>query len=976
MADTSLPMSIIQWMRDRQWGNHHLEWHTVRRWDRMSPQERAEAIANGWQRASRQEGEPTNGFDFLMMHRAMLLLLRREFPADASLFDGWQAPPNDPDDPNDPVPAGNPRPFRPEMMRAIDRLMNGVETFSDDDELGLFIETNLRPVPGHPFQTSADSSTGIHNYLHNRFSDSSSPIDMGDPTRNLENQRFWRLHGWIDHRWTAFRRAKGLSDTDPAYLHALQTAMDHMSMQMSHPMSMFASATVRGRSASTFSKSLRSPFRETVAQRFHRLMSSVPEITTTGELCDYIQTAIALEQATLPLYLTAAWSIKGTSNSDLAIIAIMMKIVFQEMVHMGLACNLLKSIGGSPQINTRDAVIQFPDHLPGIDLGDKVDLRPISADRVKLFMRIEQPENPIPPTMLAAAVPRFPTIGEFYAAIARGLVNVNPNFTTAGQLARNVRGDRVSIISNLQDALNAVKLIQEQGEGTSTSQGATDFGGGLAHYYQFQQIDRQMRYKLVGSTEYKLDPNSPLPFPATSDIYPMAPVPYGGYPNFPEAVAFDQLYSTMLGQLQAAWDHADATALEDAIDSMRGLRDAAVAILSLPNSTYGPAFQLVAVPTSSPPIPTVTVSAASTGLRQVPRKAPSPSASSLTESDALAATSITYARVQQLLDEAVHGDNIGAHGPFWRTLTRDQFVAKSIFGKPLIARRTDGSFDPDESNLVKALEGRPPFGADLDPPPAGAVLNRMPDGYDPVPQLRIDEIREWITAGCPANSPTSTALMSSAAGNPIPDQTMLDFWREFDNWAMFEATAEVSDAIGVFFEKAPLWMVFADDQTQEPNWQAAIQDSGFQGAVTRLEARQRETVLKYFGTPVPLASLLYAFRRFGDNSLPNDPQRPADMRHNMNGRVMWFMWSAFCDACLRLASPAGISASFWNGMARGILVGLMNDGLIRGRFSVGGFPATADGQDALQEYVASLADEQLADEMRRRFRDSGIPRPL
>jgi len=104
MPDVPLPFAIIQWMRDRRWGDHHLEWHTTRQWDRLSPAEQAEAAALGWQRASRQEGEATNGFEFLMMHRAMLQLLREEFPTLTDLFAGWPTPPTDPADPNDPVP--------------------------------------------------------------------------------------------------------------------------------------------------------------------------------------------------------------------------------------------------------------------------------------------------------------------------------------------------------------------------------------------------------------------------------------------------------------------------------------------------------------------------------------------------------------------------------------------------------------------------------------------------------------------------------------------------------------------------------------------------------------------------------------------------------------------------------------------------------------------------------------------------------
>jgi hypothetical protein len=734
------------------------------------------------------------------------------------------------------------------------------------------------------------------------------------------------------------------------------------------------------------SASLRNPFGESLARRFQRLMAAAPEITTLDELKEYLQTAIQLEHATLPIYLTALWSIKQpASPANAAIRNIILKIVFQEMLHMGLASNVLKAIGGKPRINTPDAVLQFPDFLPGVQLMEKVDLRPLSMDRVNLFMKIESPLDPIPPQMLTAlAVPRFPTIGEFYAAIDRGLMKVNPTFQQQGQLTIDIRGDKVTVIANLEQARQAIKLIQQQGEGTPASQGAADFGGGLAHYYQFQQIVKQMKYvPVAGTNTFKLDPHSPLPFPVTDEIYPMAPVPAGGYPGVDEAAAFDQRYSTMLSQLQKACDDADSSALDDAIGTMLELKGAAVTLMKKPRpdglGNYGPAFRLVAVPPPAPVAAANVMAAApevkSPGIRMVPRPG-RPPAGLVTAAPATAAASTvpTYARIQQLLDEAIHGETIGAHGAFWRTLTRDQFVAKSIFGRKLIASRPDGSFDPDESNLVKALEGRAPFGANLTPPPAGAIFNRMPDGFDPMPQARIDEIRAWITAGCPAAPPAEPPWVDGR-GAPLPDQRVLDFWREFDEWAMFHATDEVSDAIGTFFDKAPLWLGFAADPAREPAWQAALQEGPVRAAVVLLEGKQRDTIVKYFGRPVPLGSLLPAFRRFGDDSLPNDPQRPADQRHNMNGQVMWFMWSAFCDACLRLGASASIPVPFWVGMARAILVGLLNDGLIRGRFSVQGFDATPVGQEAVQQFAHDLADAALPAELARRFRESGIQAP-
>src|SRR2546423_719300 len=89
MADQALPTPIRTWMKDRDWGTHHLEWHTTRRWDTLSAAQLDWAMQQGWQRASRQEGEAGNGFEFLLMHRAMVELLREQFPRDTSLFEGW-----------------------------------------------------------------------------------------------------------------------------------------------------------------------------------------------------------------------------------------------------------------------------------------------------------------------------------------------------------------------------------------------------------------------------------------------------------------------------------------------------------------------------------------------------------------------------------------------------------------------------------------------------------------------------------------------------------------------------------------------------------------------------------------------------------------------------------------------------------------------------------------------------------------------
>lgn len=74
-----------------------------------------------------------------------------------------------------------------------------------------------------------------------------------------------------------------------------------------------------------------------------------------------------------------------------------------------------------------------------------------------------------------------------------------------------------------------------------------------------------------------------------------------------------------------------------------------------------------------------------------------------------------FQRVIEILDRAVGGPGafVGVHGAFWQNITRNDFVARKVLGLPLI---TVG--DGAGSNLVKALKGQLPFGADLpDAPP-------------------------------------------------------------------------------------------------------------------------------------------------------------------------------------------------------------------------------------------------------------------
>jgi hypothetical protein len=731
MADLLVPLNVIDWMQVRNWGQHHVQWHAVRQWDLNDEATQQWMLSQGCQRATRQEGAAGNGFDFLIMHRAMLELLRETFPEYTALLAGWATPPTNPTDSVDPLPNGAQTTFDPRYQAAIRRIENPPDTLATDDEWGLFVETSLRPVPGNPFHRSPDASSGIHNYIHTRFRDPRSPVDMGHPGINLGNQRFWKLHGWIDAQWSAYRRAQGASDQDAAYQQALQEHKDHFRGPRRMRRGVMSDAAMRAISRDAVVTlpqppfALSHPFEQTLSREFTRLAHQIPSAPNLDDLESLLQLAIMVEHFTIPPYLCALWSIKATQGVSpyQEVIDILRHIVLQEMLHMGIVCNLLVAIGRRPKII--DSVPHYPSYIPGILTKEPIGLERISKPQVGVFQKIEQPEFPAVPIRVLAAVPapRFKTIGEMYTTIAslfQALADAGtlPNLTMQGQLSKKFGGGNPPRLGqlvpygDLRAVKGAIDLLKQQGEGTSTSGGAPGPPGTMAHYYQFGQILEGVQYVLQQDGSLKRNAQHPIAFPQEADIWPMAPVPDMGYPD--KSGPFDQVYADVVRLLEKAWTSADQTALDTAANDMLNLGAAAVALMMTPRTppfgpgNYGPSFRFL------PPAAATAV----TGAAQP-----------------------HYQRIQQILDQAVNGETIGAHGAFWRLLDRDGFVNKSVYGVPLIVKDAAGKFDPDLSNLVLALQGRPPFD--------GSSFPRMPVGYPQVPGPQIDEIRQWISEQCP-----------------------------------------------------------------------------------------------------------------------------------------------------------------------------------------------------------------------------------
>lgn len=227
-----------------------------------------------------------------------------------------------------------------------------------------------------------------------------------------------------------------------------------------------------------------------------KYIDRVRAATSPAELHDLVQKAIELEHATIPTYLCAYFTLKTGTNQ--AIADIIRSVAIEEMLHMSIASNLLIAIGGSPVINRPGFVPVYPGPLP-MDIGDglRVPLEKCSIPLVRdVFMKIEEPEEPIVFKSLAAGEPQYHTIGEFYAAVDAKLQELGES-AFIGDFGREMVDnswfppDELFRITDPESASAAIEVIVRQGEGTSVS--PLDPEGALAHYYRFEQIVRGRR---------------------------------------------------------------------------------------------------------------------------------------------------------------------------------------------------------------------------------------------------------------------------------------------------------------------------------------------------------------------------------------------------------------------------------------------------------------------------------------------------
>ena len=155
-------------------------------------------------------------------------------------------------------------------------------------------------------------------------------------------------------------------------------------------------------------------------------------------------------------------------------------------------------------------------------------------------MQIEEPE--FPPVALMSVESVEPTIGAFYDTISAAFASINPAINGSSNAIVIGSAKR---INSVQDALDAIAAIKQEGEGTpqSPSEPATD-NGQLAHYYLFKEVFMGKRLLETAGT-WHFD-GSPISMPGVLQFSTSAASP-------DPSLAFNQTLAALLQGLEACW---------------------------------------------------------------------------------------------------------------------------------------------------------------------------------------------------------------------------------------------------------------------------------------------------------------------------------------------------------------------------------------------------------------------------------------
>ncbi len=322
------------------------------------------------------------------------------------------------------------------------------------------------------------------------------------------------------------------------------------------------------------------------------------------ELYTKLQTAVELELATIPPYLTAVFSIHRDANRVSA--SLIRSVYMEEMLHLVLAGNLMTATGGGAKLG-RSNIPVYPLRLEfeGKEFEDRefdVELARFSKETIDIFRQIELPEwaKPQPEVaVLGFKIDGF-SIGDFYESIRKELADlckaIGEDKVFTGKLKHQISedyywgaGGKPLVVTDMESASKAIDQIVEQGEGAGGSffDGDVQFGQPeeMAHYFRFNEIYHERHYKL--DDEVKKPPTGDPLAVDWEAVYPIKPnCKHADFKSSPELSAlnreFNYKYSLMLSQLEEGFNGNPKAFYTAIMDGMHDLGPLAFKMVELP----------------------------------------------------------------------------------------------------------------------------------------------------------------------------------------------------------------------------------------------------------------------------------------------------------------------------------------------------------------------------------------------------------
>jgi rubrerythrin len=304
-----------------------------------------------------------------------------------------------------------------------------------------------------------------------------------------------------------------------------------------------------------------------------------------------LQSAIELEHATLPLYLSTMFSLEVQNYTTYNLIR---SVVMEEMVHMAIACNILSSLEGKPAIKKLSPQLPGKGLPGGVEPDLEVVLARLSIPQLKNFMRLESPAFLLPDEFKKE---EYPSIGTLYKVLKEAIkqnaeeiretvrkVLSAPADTYSNQVGDNIGFTTIQLkekhpdnIDEVDQLINGINEIIEQGEGSGVDNlWAESFEDEESHYARFGEIyyggrlQKPVRdIKLSKKTESEFFKGHKISWPVVTNLLA---IPTDGYQSLLKSYGeidpsstdlkaltealddFDILYTGIMNDLDAMWN--------------------------------------------------------------------------------------------------------------------------------------------------------------------------------------------------------------------------------------------------------------------------------------------------------------------------------------------------------------------------------------------------------------------------------------